>query len=86
MRPSWKNHFLVAGVADAATNEDGTERGFGDESTDDIGGKLGDGKRIAVHFAEFTRAGEIDLFADKGRKGEDFVEIAAAGKEVLVAK
>jgi hypothetical protein len=78
--------FLVPGIADAPANEDRPQRGFGDESSDNIGGKFGNGKGIAIHFAELARAGEIDLFPDKRRQRKDFVEIPAARKEILVAK
>src|SRR5208282_2140635 len=78
--------FLVAGIADTATNEDRPQRGFGEESSDNIGGKLGYGKGIAIHFAKLARAGEVHLFPDKRRERKDFVEITAARKEILVAK
>ena len=78
--------FLMPGVADAAAKEDGAEGGFGDESPDDIRGEPGDGKGIIVHFAKFTRTGEIDLFADECREGEDLVEIATAHEEILIAE
>ena len=76
----------MAGIADAAANEDGAEGGFGYESPDDIGGEPGHRKWITVHFAKFARTGEIDLFADEGREGENLVEVAAAREEILVAE
>ena len=76
----------MASIADAAANEDGTESSFGDESPDDVGGEPGRRKWITIHFAEFARPGEIDLFADERREGEDLVEIAAAREQILVAE
>jgi hypothetical protein len=78
--------FLVAGIADAAADEDGTERSFGDEAPDNVAGELGYGKGVAVHFAKLARTGEINLFADKRGERKDLVEVAAARKEILVAE
>jgi hypothetical protein len=78
--------FLVPGIADAAANEDGAQRGFRNESSDNICGEFGYGKGVAVHFAEFARTKKVDLLAHKWRQRKDFVEIAAARKEILVAE
>jgi len=60
-----KEPFLVTGVADAAANEDGAEKGFGEDAASEVAGKFGGGEGVAVHFADFGEAGEVDLFADE---------------------
>ncbi len=75
----------MAGVADAAANQDGTKCSLGQKSQSAITRKARSG-RIAVHLADFACAIDVDLFADKGRKREDFVKIANAAEEVLVSK
>src|SRR5260221_28271 len=77
--------FLVAGVADAAAYEDRAEESFGEDAAGGVAGKLGSGEGIAVHFADFGKSGEVDLFADKLRERENFVEVAGAADEILVA-
>src|SRR5208282_1761506 len=78
--------FVVTGIANAAANEDRAEGGFTDESPDDVGGELGHGVGIAIDFAKFAPAREIDLLADECRKREDLMEIAAPREEILVAE
>src|SRR5258708_3628967 len=77
--------FLVAGVADAAADEDRAEESLGENAAGGVAGKLGSGEGIAVHFADFGKSGEIDLFADKLRERENFAEVAGAADEILVA-
>src|SRR5260221_7287724 len=77
--------FLVAGVADAAAYEDRDEESFGEAARGGVGGKVGSGEGIAVHFADSGKSGEVDLFADKLRERENFVEVAGAADEILVA-
>ena len=78
--------FVVAGVANAAANEDRTEGCFADKSANDVGGELGHGIGVAIDFAKFTSAREIDLLADERREGEDLVEIASSREKKLIAK
>src|SRR5882757_4239738 len=77
--------FLVAGVAYAAADEDGAEEGLGEDAAGEVAGKFGSVEGVAVHFADFGKAGEIDLFADERREGSDFVEVAGSANEILVA-
>jgi len=78
--------FVVTGIANAAANEYRAEGCFPDESPDDVGGEPRHRVGIAIDFAKFAPAREIDLLADKRRKGEDLVEIAAPREEILVAE
>src|SRR5258705_11660651 len=77
--------FLVAGVAYAAADQDGAEEGFGEDAAGEVAGKFGSGEGGAVHFADFGKAGEIDLFADERGEGSDFVKVAGSANEILVA-
>src|SRR5580700_2806016 len=77
--------FLVAGIAYTAADENGAEEGFGEDATGEVAGKFGGGERVAVHFADFGEAGEVDLFADERGQGEDFVQVAGAADEILIA-
>src|SRR5208283_2062672 len=78
--------FVVTGIANAAANEDRAEGGFPDESPDDVGGEPRHRVGIAIDFAKFAPAREIDLLADECRKREDLMEIAAPREEILVAE
>src|SRR5208283_573241 len=78
--------LVVTGIANAAANEDGAEGCFADESPDDVGGEPGYGVGIAIDFAKFAPAREIDLLADERRESKDLVEITAPREEILVAK
>src|SRR5882762_6416355 len=77
--------FLVAGVAYAAADQDGAEEGFGEDAAGEVAGKFRGVEGVAVHFADFGEAGEIDLFTDERREGSDFVEVAGSANEILVA-
>src|SRR5258708_39331830 len=77
--------FLVAGVAYAAADQDGAEEGLGEDAAGEVAGKFRGVEGIAVHFADFGKAGEIDLFADERGEGSDFVEVGGSANEILVA-
>ena len=77
--------FLVASVANAAADEDGTEKGLGQDATGRVTGKSRGGEGVAVHFADFGEARDIDLLADELREGKDFVQVPGAANEILVA-
>src|ERR1700739_498220 len=68
--------FLVAGVADAAADQDRAKERFGENAAGGVAGKFGGREGIAVHLADFGKAGEIDLFADELGECENFVEVA----------
>src|ERR1700739_3257614 len=77
--------LLVAGVAHAAANQDGTEEGLCEDAAGEVPGKFRGGEGIAIHFADFGKAGDVDLFAYELGQGEDFVEVAGSAEEILVA-
>src|SRR6202795_1189605 len=66
----------MAGVADAAADQDGSEEGFGEHAA---------GEGVAVHFADFGKTCEVDLFADELRERGDSVQVAGSADEILVA-
>src|ERR1700739_411488 len=70
--------FLVAGVADAAADEDRAKERFGENAAGGVARKLGGGEGIAVYFANFGKASEVALFTDELGKSENFVKIAGA--------
>src|SRR5229473_2214217 len=69
--------FSVAGVADAAADEEGAERGFGQEAGGNIVGELGAGG-YAVHLSDFVSADGVDFFSEKWRQGEQVVHVSGA--------
>jgi len=77
--------FAVAGVADAAANQDGTKRGLGEKSQSAVTGEARS-NGTAVHFADFASGVEVHLFSHERGQGEDLVKIADAAQEILVAE
>src|SRR6516165_9322486 len=77
--------FMMAGVADAPTDEDRTKQGFSEQSNRAVTGQLWR-VWIVIHFGDFSRAVKVDLLTDKRRQGKDFVEVTHASQEVLVAE
>ena len=77
--------FLVAAVADASANQDGTEKSLGQDATGRVTGKFRRREGVAVHFADFGETSDIDLLADELREGKDFVQVPGAANEKLVA-
>jgi hypothetical protein len=76
--------FLMPGIPSAAADENGSEGGFRDDPTGDIGGKPRRGW-VAVHFAYFGPAGHVNPSAHEGRQCKYLVKIACPPKEILVA-
>src|ERR1700730_6849024 len=70
--------FLVAGVADAAAKQDGSEESFREHAAGEITGKSWSGEGVAVHFADFGKTGEIDLLADEILIADQFVQAVGA--------
>jgi hypothetical protein len=75
----------VAGVADAAAKQDGSEESFREYAAGEVTGKFWSAERVAVHFADFGKACEVDLFADERRQGEDLVQVTGPADKVLIA-
>src|SRR5579863_1693903 len=81
-----KEPLLMAGVADAAADENRAEGGLRQQASGTIRGKLGHaGKRVTVHLGDFEIAGQIYLAAYERRKCKDFVEVARPYEEILVS-
>src|SRR5215469_7280079 len=76
---------MVARVPDAAPNQNGTECRFRQQTGASIARKTGRMERVAIHLADLAEGCEVHLLADKGRQLEDFLQIAGAAKEVLIA-
>jgi hypothetical protein len=77
--------LVMAGVADAAANQDRSKRGLGEKSQSAVTGEAR-GNGIAIHFADFAGTVDVHLFSDEWRQREDFVKIADAAEEILVAE
>src|SRR5208283_3540700 len=77
--------FVMAGVAEAAANQDRAKRGLGEKSQSAVTGEPR-GNGIAIHLADFAGAVDVHLLSDEGRQGEDLVKIANAAQEILVAE
>ena len=59
--------FAVAGVTDAAADEEGTEGRFGQQTSGNIVGELAAGGH-AVHFSDFVGANGVDFFPEQRRR------------------
>ncbi len=75
----------MAGVADAAANQDRTKPGLGEKSQSTVT-REARGGGIAIHFANFAGGVDVHLFSHEGGQGEDLVKIADAAEEILVAE
>src|SRR4029077_10420777 len=77
--------FVMAGVADAAANQDRTKPGLGEKSQNTVT-REARGGGIVIHFANFAGGVDVHLFSHEGGQGEDLVKIADAPEEILVAE
>ncbi len=65
----------MAGVADAATDEERAQGGFRQEARGHIVGELGAGGH-AVHFAELVGPDGVDFFANEWRQRKEVTQVA----------
>src|SRR5260370_25973614 len=69
--------FAVTGVADAAADEEGAERGFGQEACGNVIGEVAAGSP-AIHFSDVVGSAAINLLAQKGRKDQQVTQKSRA--------
>ena len=82
--PELKEPFLVAGIADAAANEEWTEGGFGYHAGLHIVGEPGL-RGEPVHLGDFIGADDVDLLAEERRQSQKLAKVAGAKKIVLLS-
>src|SRR5215469_9244355 len=75
----------MAGVAEAAADQDRAEDGLPQKAAGNIAGEFRWMKLVAVHFADFTKTRGINLLAKERRQLKHLVEIACSPEEVLIA-
>jgi hypothetical protein len=65
--PQLEKPFVMAGVADAAANQDRSKRGLGEKSQSAVTGEAR-GNGIVIHFADFAGTLDVHLFSDEWRQ------------------
>jgi len=81
--PKLEKPFAVAGVADAAADEERAHGGFCQESCRHIVRKVAIGG-YAIHLANFIGANRVDFFPKKRREREQIMHVARADQIDLV--
>src|SRR5208282_169301 len=76
----------MTGVPYAATDKDRPEGSLSEQTGGAVARKPWNRERVAVHFADFAVANDIDLLANEGGQGEDLSEVAGPAGKVLVAQ
>src|SRR5260370_13738920 len=69
--------FAMAGVADAAADEEGAERGFGQEACGNVIGEIA-AFGYAVHFSDLVGSDGINLLAQTGTKDQQVTDKSPA--------
>src|SRR6267143_686995 len=69
--------FAMAGVADATANEEGAERGLGQEASGNIVGELA-ASGHTIHLSDLVGSDGINLLAQKGRKDKQVTQESRA--------
>jgi len=76
--------LAMAGVADAGSNYERTERGLGEDAAGEVAGE-GCLQGESIHFGGFDAGDGVDFFTEERWQGEEVMEISGAEKVVLIA-